>query len=418
MHGLAAGSWQLAAGRVSVVERTAEKVALVLAGGGARGAYEVGALSVLLPVLEEAGLRPRIVVGTSVGAINGSYAASRAHEPAGQVTADGEAIWRELRWEQVLRPLASPGTLERILLYLGEIAGVPGAEIPALLDPAPLERTLRRRVSFEQLHRNVLEGHLAAAAVVGTSALTSRSVVFHDGGEPPDRDRIRGIDYVATTLRESHARASAAIPGLLPAVRVDHPGPAAGWYFDGGTRLNTPIKPALALGADRVVIVALNSIAPAPPQLAGDDRPDALEGAAQLIQAVLVDPLVHDVRTLAMVNELVEAGAGAEGELAGKRRVPYVFVAPRERDAIGKVAVRVFRERFSHPHGALESPNIALLGRLLVGGRDAAHGELLSYLFFDGHFADALIELGRLDARRCLEEEHDDGLWQVGQLRR
>jgi NTE family protein len=393
-----------------------DRVALVLAGGGARGAYEAGALSVLLPALEGEGLRPRIIVGTSVGAVNGVYAAARAHEPVSQVTAEGEEAWRALRWEQVLRPVVSPGTVERLVLYLGEIVGVPGAEVPALLDPAPLAETLRARVSFEQLRRNVADGHLHAAAVVGTSALTSRSVVFHDGGQPPAHDPIRGIDYVATALRDEHARASAAIPGLFPAVRVERPDRAAGWYFDGGTRLNTPIKPALALGADRIVIVALNSIAAAPPQLAGDDRPDALEGAAQLIQSVLVDPLVHDVRTLAGVNELVAAGAGPSGELAGKRRVPYVFVAPRERDAIGKVAARVFRDRFAGPHGAARSPNVALLGRLLAGGRDPAHGELLSYLFFDGEFADALIELGRLDARRWLEEQHDDGLWQVGQL--
>ena len=318
--------------------------------------------------------------------------------------------------EQVARPLASPGTLERLALYLGEVAGVPGAEIPSLLDPAPLAATLRRQVAFERIHRNVAGGELEAVAVVGTSALTSRSVVFHDGGSPPAHDDIRGIDYAGTELGEEHARASAAIPGLFPAVHVERPGSAAGWYFDGGTRLNTPIKPALALGADRVVIVALNSIAPGPARLAGEDRPDALEGAAQLLQAVLVDPLVQDVRTLAMVNELVEAGAGPDGELAGKRRVPYIVVAPRERDSIGKVAMRVFRERFSNPRGALHSPNVALLGRLVAGGRDPAHGELLSYLFFDGEFGDALIELGRLDARRWVEEQHDDGLWQLGQL--
>jgi NTE family protein len=391
-----------------------EKVALVLAGGGARGAYEVGALSVLFPALDEAGLRPRIVVGTSVGAVNGAYVASRAHESVDRVTADGEAIWRALRWEQVASPLASPGALERLALYLGEVAGVPGAEIPSLLDPAPLAKTLERRVSFDRLHRNVADGVIDAAAVAGTSALTSRSVVFHHGGEPPRHDPIRGIDYVRTRLASEHVRASAAIPGLFPAVRVKEPAVAAGWYFDGGTRLNTPIKPALALGADKVVIVALNSIAPAPPQLAGDDRPDAMEGAAQLLQAVLVDPLVHDVRTLAMVNELVTAGS--PGELAGRRRIPYVFVAPRERDAVGNVALRVFRERFSSPRGTLRSPNVAALGRLLAGGRDAAHGELLSYLFFEGEFADALIELGRMDARRWLEDEHDDGLWQLGQL--
>jgi NTE family protein len=111
----------------------------------------------------------------------------------------------------------------------------------------------------------------------------------------------------------------------------------------------------------------------------------------------------------------VVAASDPSGELAGKRRVPYVLVAPREPDAIGKIARRVFREHFSDSHGALRSPNVALLGRLVAGGRDPAHGELLSYLFFEGEFAGALIELGRQDARRWLDEEHDDGLWQVGQ---
>jgi len=369
---------------------------------------------VLFPALDEAGMRPRIVVGTSVGAVNAAYVASRAHEPVERVIAEGEALWRGLRWEQVARPLASPGAIERLALYLGEIAGLPGAEVPALLDPAPLAKTLSERIAFDRVDRNVRDGRLDAAAVVGTSALTSRSVVFHDGGEPPDHDPVRGIDYIATAMAPEHVRASAAIPGLFPAVRVRRADTAAGWYFDGGTRLNTPIKPALALGADRVVIVALNSVAAAPPQVASPDRPDALEGAAQLIQAVLVDPLVHDVRTLAGINDLLAAGGSAE--LAGRRRVPYVFVAPRRRDAIGKIAMRVFRDRFLGPKGALRSPNVALLGRLFAGGRDPAHGELLSYLFFEGEFADALLELGRLDARRWLEEQHDDGLWQLGQL--
>jgi NTE family protein len=394
-----------------------ERVGLVLAGGGARGAYEAGALSVLLPVLEDAGMRPVTILGTSAGALNAVYLAARAHEPTDVVAAAGEAIWRELRWEQALRPLASPGTLGRLALYLGEVLGVPGAEIPALLDPAPLAETLAAQVSFEQLHRNVVDGPLEAAAVTATSALTSRSVVFHDGGRAPEHDRIRGIDYVTTPLGDEHALASAAIPGLFPAVHVERPSRASGWYFDGGTRLNTPIKPALALGVDRVVIVALNSIAPAPPRLAGEDRPDALEGAAQLLQAVLVDPLVNDVRTLASVNELVLAATeDGSGELAGKRRVPYVFVAPRDREAIGRIAMRVFEERFSGPRGAHASPNVALLGRLVAGGRDPAHGELLSYLFFDGAFAEPLLELGRYDAQRWLDEPHDDGLWQVGQL--
>src|SRR5207245_5852701 len=100
--------------------------------------------------------------------------------------------------------------------------------------------------------------------------------------------------------RENGA-ASAARPGVFPAGRVGSPRAAAGWYFDGGTRLNTPIKPALALGADRVVVIALNSLRSAGKR----GRPEALDGASQLAQAILVDPLVHDVQTLATINTIL-----------------------------------------------------------------------------------------------------------------
>src|SRR5205823_1026797 len=154
------------------------------------------------------------------------------------------------------------------------------------------------------------------------------------GGSPPTDDK-RGIDYVATPLREPHLLASAAIPTLFPAVEVREPEAARGWYFDGGTRLNTPIKPALKLGAERVVIVALNSIAP-PPAVGSRRQPDALEGAGQLLQALLVDPLVQDLRTLAGINERLRRGSDAI--VAGKRRVPYIFVAPRDPQAVGRLA--------------------------------------------------------------------------------
>lgn len=402
---------------------SAGPVGLVLAGGGARGAYEIGALSALLPALEARGERPRVLVGTSVGALNAAYLAGTAERPADEVVARGLAVWEGIRFEQVLEHLGSPGALRRLVRYVGQFLGVPGARLEALLDPAPLRGTLAELVPFDAIERNVMTGALHAAAVVATSALTSRSVVFHRGGAPPARDDRRGIDYVEALLSEQHVRASAAIPGAFPAVHVDAPELARGWYVDGGTRLNTPIKPALELGAKRVVVIALNALGapPAgagggadPPPLAGEDRPDALEGAAQLVQAVLVDPLAHDVATLGTVNALV---GEADGDvLAGKRQVPYVFVAPRERDAIGRIAQRVFEQHYAHLLDAWHARDLAFLGRTVAGGADPAHGELLSYLFFAPEFARELIALGRADAERWLAQEHEDGPWQVGPL--
>jgi NTE family protein len=397
-------------------QRSRRNVALVLAGGGARGAYEIGALSVLLPRLEERGERPDIILGTSVGALNAAYLAAAAGEPVARVVEQGVRIWQEVRFDDVLRSLLSADELTQLAGGVGEFVGIPGARLWSVLDPAPLGPTLRRLIAFDQIRRNIAAGALKAAAVVTTSARSGRTVVFHDGGGRIKADRGRGIDYIAAALGDEHVRASAAIPVFFPAVRVLKPRPAAGWYFDGGTRLNTPIKPALALGAERVIVIALNSLAPAPPALASAKRADAFDGASELLQAVLVDPLIHDVRTLAKLNSLLENHdpAGVAGRKA--KRVPYIVIAPRTRNAIGERAANLYRKRYSGLWGARRSPNLALLGRILDAGLGPVRGELFSYLFFAPEFAGELIELGRDDARRWLSRKHDDGPWRLRPL--
>ncbi len=389
-------------------------VALVLSGGGARGAYEAGVLSVLLPVLESRGERPRILLGTSAGALNVSFLAANAQLATSELIGEALSSWASMRWGGVARRLISAASLRRAVGYAGEVLGLAGLRISSLLDPEPLRVTLRERVDFDQLEANVRSGRLDAAAVVATSAMTGRSVVFHSGLASPPPDNRRGIDYVAARLGEQHVLASAAIPGIFPAVEVTRPRSARGWYFDGGTRLNTPIKPALELGAQRVVVVAVTSVAPGGPDLAGGQRPDALEGAAQILIGVLEDQLATDVQMLASVNALLSGPKTPVN--ASKRVLPYILVAPTERDPIAERALRVVREHYS---GSLQTitSDVALLARLTAAGVDAHHAALLSFLLFAPEFARALIELGQQDARRWMEQAHDlDDLWQVGPL--
>lgn len=382
-------------------------VGLVLAGGGARGAYEIGALSVLLAELDRRGERPVVVVGTSVGALNAAFLAATAHLPVAEAVPQALEIWRCIRFGEAAKSIFSLGTLGRLARYAGQFLGVPRARLWSLLDSSPLRATLEQKIAFDQIERNVHDGALHAAATIATSAATSRSVVFHCGGTPPNpRDKQRGIDYAQTPLGVEHVLASAAIPGVFPAVHVSDPDGAAGWYFDGGTRLNTPIKPALKLGAERVVVIALNPIAPPPQRLAGERRPDALEGAGQIAQGLLVDPLVHDVQTLAKINSIASAS------VAGPSEIPYIVVAP-EHDAIGALAREAFRGAYMRLRAVLRAPDLVFLGHAVAADSNALHGELLSYLFFASDFADALIELGRADAERWLQTPHADGIWEI-----
>jgi NTE family protein len=390
-----------------------ETVALVLAGGGARGAYEIGVLSVLLPRLDELGQRPALVIGTSVGALNTAFLAAHADRPVAEVVARGREIWSGIRYGQVLSGLGSLRALRRLGSYAADLlAGRPVLPY-GLLDPAPLGRTLETLVAFDRLQANVAAGRVRAA-VATTSAYTSESVVFHAGGDSPERDDRRGIDYVATELTGDHVRASAAIPAIFPAVRITGPPAAAGWYFDGGTRLNTPIKPALTLGADRVAVIGLNSLARPGDRLASDERPDVLHGASQLVQAVLVDPLINDIQTLVGENRIVAEAERRGGTVADRRRIPYLFVAPQAPDAIGRIASEVYARHYTGPRALVRSPELALLGRLLGGAEDPVHGELLSYLFFAPEFTRELIALGREDGERWLGLAHDDELWRLG----
>ena len=302
---------------------------------------------------------------------------------------------------------------------------------PSILHPEPLKRTLARLVDFDRLGKNIREQRLALG-VVAAPAYGSRSVVFHQGGIPRLReDPLRGIEYVATPeLGPEHILASSAIPALYPAVRVTTPEPAAGWYYDGGSRLNTPIKPALWMGAERVIVIALNSVAPSR-TAAPEEQPDFYVGAAHLLHAALGDPLAQDIRTLANTNALIAAGRSATNGRSRDRRsaarqqqpgalpepvqpVPYIFIAPEDPAAIGEIARRVYRKHYGRPWKT-GARDLWLLGKILDAGADAMHGEIMSYLFFAGEFAEELIQLGQADAQRWIDE-HPTDLWRLDPL--
>ena len=187
------------------------------------------------------------------------------------------------------------------------------------------------------------------------------------------------------------------------------------WYFDGGTRLNTPIKPALELEAERMIVIGLNSVSPAPKST---QRPDLFDGASQIFQGLLVDPLVNDVETLATINKTLLQGGMATSGGDQRKIIPYIFMAPKTPNRIGEIARDVYRENFTGLRGMRRSRDLAVLGRLVGAGRSSTRGELFSYLFFAPEFAARLIELGRDDAVRWTEQSHDDGDWQRGPLPR
>jgi NTE family protein len=429
----------MASGNSDRGDKSSRRIGLVLSGGGARGAYEAGVMSVLMPALDDRGERPNIHVGTSVGAINAAYLASSRHLPSDEAAEGGLARWREVTKGRVVRPILMRQAPLAFVRYAGEILSLPGVRLPSLLDPRPLERNLKRWIDWDAVHKNVDADVNEVLACVATGARTGRTVVFLEGHGERVRHRSHAIDYVETRLDDQHVRASAAIPILFPPVRVEHPREARGWYFDGGTRLNTPIKPALDLGAERLIVIATDSVAE-PTKRPGRHEsapPDFGDGALHVLQGMLVDPVVEDMRILGNINmffaeqngngrerrggegrRALDASARKYREARGKspyRQIPYIFVAPERPGEIGRVASAVFKDRYGGVKG-LRSPDFPFLNRLL-GGESPTHGDLLSYLFFDREFTEELIRMGQRDARRWLRAEPGPAdPWQIEPL--
>jgi NTE family protein len=355
---------------------------------------------VLAPVLDEPA---RIIDGTSAGALGAAYLAANARDALEAAARSGGEKWLEVEISDVIGPLCSPRELVRLLLYGLELLGVRAPAPASLLDTSPQPETIAALIDFRAARRQREDGTLAAAAIVATAYATARSVVFHYGGESQPADDRRGIDYVATRLAVEPVQASSAIQSLFPAVLVGER-----WYGDGGVLPNTPLKPALKLNAERLLVIGLNSVA-GPPLEYDDRRPDVFDGAAAVAQSLLADQLAHDVDTLTTINDDVKESRNS----ITNRLVPYIFVAPTDRLAIGRLATDVYNHHYAGAPGLHHNRELALLGRLLDAGRNPVRGDLLSYLFFAREFIEPLTELGRRDAQAWLDRQGRADPWRT-----
>jgi NTE family protein len=384
---------------------------VVLAGAGARGAYEAGVLSVLLPALEARG-HSFLFVATSAGALNAGLFASFAQLPMAEAAERVLNVWRRLTRSDVIRSVPATA-LVTTFRYAADFLGVP-VRLMSLLDTAPLRRSVGR-LDWDELHRNIRTGAIKAVAMVTTACVSGRTVIFVEcaGLDLPPSDHTAAIDYVSAELTVEHALASAAIPMLFPAVRITTPAAASGWYMDGGVRQNTPIKPAIALGVDRLVVVATDpaSYPPAPLVAQNGTHPEVEDVTAQVLHAALVDRMIEDVRTLGKINELVAVGK-TEPRPGGRayREIPYLFVGPEVAGQLGRDADEIFRSRYGNAPWWRDFP---FLSRLM-GRRGPSHGELLSFLFFEPAFLQRAIERGQQDAQAVLAATEDDIPWRTG----
>jgi NTE family protein len=401
-----------------------DTVAVVLSGAGARGAFQAGALAELVPALEREGHRPTIWLGTSAGSINAVLWASRAHLSSEVVAEQVLDLWRTMSDDDVYVTLPLSFPLTGLQYGLGALLGV-GRGTTSLLDTAPLRRTAHERLDTDQLRANVADGLVSAVGVVGTrmprqleddvvGAASGRSVLFLDEHSASGYvgDPGRALDVVHGPVQPDHVLASCAIPVAFPPVRIAEPAPAAAWYVDGGVRLNTPLQPAVGLGASRIVLVSATATtySPAPMPGPSGQEPDVADASAQVLNAALADRTTEDLRALRRVNRLVAqvASAGAHQVLAGSGGEPYrtvdVLAVSPPPGELGRLASDILGQK-TRGLGRVTELDNWLLGKGIRGAGDAVgRRELLSYLFFDEDYFAAGIELGRQAAAAALQQ--------------
>jgi len=400
------------------------RIGLVLSGGGSRGAYEAGVLSYLfekvLPTLPP-GTDFDVISGTSVGAIHAAYTAASAelaHETRATRLAD---TWQEMRFADVVRfsatdllgvPLRALGWSPRVRRpRRGEGAEVIGG----LVDVAPLERIVAERIPWSGLSSSLQRGAGRALCVSCTEVRSGRCTVFLDGplADPRPWEFDPNARAVRADIGPAHVRASAAIPFLFPAVRVD-----GRFYVDGGLRMNTPLSPALRLACDRILVIALKHIpSPGTPERVYPEhaitQPAFLLG--KVLDAIMLDQLEVELQRLALVNAILATGTTAFGgeflprineavraqRGLGYRHVETAVVRPSA--DVGKLAADCFRR--GSKTGELGRLPV-LLSRAALRGVPHEEADLLSYLLFDRSFTAELVALGRADAQRHEESLH------------
>ena len=362
-------------------------LALVLSGGGARGAYQVGVLRILAREFPEA--VPDILTGVSAGGINAAFLASR-QEPYQQKVDELAEMWSHLRIDDVFR-VDTRNLAWRALRWGGRLISGGKSPLPpakSMVDTKPLREVLERELHatdgpLSGINDSLRSGWLRAFALTASSYTTGQSVTWvqtRDDCAMPAWERPLRKSSMCE-LRIDHVMASAALPFFFPAIEVD-----GAWYGDGGIRLTQPLSPAIHLGARRIIAVttryAKSREEADRPSIAGYPPPAQVAGS--LFNAIFLDQLDSDAMQLRQINALIEAHP--EEKRLGLRPIELLVLRPSE--DLGRLA------------NAYEA-NLPKAFRYFtrgLGTKETRSNDMLSLVMFQTDYVKRLIELGESDA--------------------
>ncbi|MCG9730469.1 patatin-like phospholipase family protein [Shewanella sp. Isolate13] len=363
------------------------KTALVLGGGGARAAYQIGVLKAIVQFYpRNHGIPFRIVCGTSAGAINATSIATHAscfHLGVRKL----EWVWRNIHARKVYRA-SIPGVLNHLskMALKGLQSDGASSSAGSLFNSDPLRKLLSELISFERIDRNITSGALEAVSLDTSCYNNSRSVTFFQANAHLDnwqRDRRHGI---RTRLNTDHLLASSAIPMVFPSIRLNQE-----YYGDGSVHQLAPLSSPIHLGAEKIMVINLESPHKIQPKEL-EHHPKTATIAGHLLDTIFSDTLNSDLERLERINNTLSLIPEESKQKLALKNIETLVIKPSE--DLSAMASRYFQDM----------PFAIKTMMKVLGINEHSESSIISYLLFEQGYCSALIELGYEDAMCQIDE--------------